>query len=77
MHDATIQHAHHAKALVGRHVQGPSSVNTAEITIVHSRLKRATELGIEPAPIVPIDRNVPQRTKSCARLSPLRCRQQS
>ena len=45
--------------------KGPSSVNTAEI-------KRAIEFGIEPAPVVPIDRNVPhqlheQRTKSCAR----------
>ena len=45
--------------------QGLSSVNTAEIKIVQSRIKRAIELGIEPAPFVPIDRNVPhQRTKN-------------
>ena len=52
--------------------KGPSSVNTAEIKIVQPRLKRAIELGMELAPVVPIDRNVPhqlheQRTKSCAR----------
>ena len=39
---------------------------------MQSRLKRAIELGIEPAPVVPTDRNVPhqlheQRTKSCAK----------
>ena len=52
--------------------KGPSSVNTAEIKIVQTRLKRAIELGIEIALVVPIDRNVPhqlheQRTRSCAR----------
>ena len=52
--------------------KGPSSVNTSEIKSVQSRLKRAIEVGIEPALVVPIDRNVPhqlheQRTKSCAR----------
>ena len=52
--------------------KGPNSANTAEIKIVQKRLKRAIELGMELALVVPIDRNVPhqlheQRTKSCAR----------
>ena len=41
--------------------KGPSSVNTAEIKIVQTRLKRAIELGIEIALVVSIDRNVPHQ----------------
>ena len=41
--------------------KGPSTAHTAEIKVVHARLKRARELGIQAAPVVPVNYDVPRQ----------------
>ena len=41
--------------------KGPSTAHTAEIKVVHARLKRARELGIQVAPVVPVNYDVPRQ----------------
>ena len=41
--------------------KGPSTAHTAEIKVVHARLKRARELGIQAAPVVPVNCDVPRQ----------------